>query len=110
MHNEQIFTKSRKSVEIQAFLRYSNNHSRGKIGRNNIFHINCSCRFGRTQYLVFTDLRGRDECLADLVSAYENYLLNIKHPSIHELFEKSPQDLLSSMQGTLQIFLSDISK
>ena len=53
VHNKQIFTKTRKSVEIQGFLRYSNSHSGKKIGRNNIFRINCDCFFLPPQYVVF---------------------------------------------------------
>ena len=41
VHNEQIFTKFLKSIEIQGFLRYSYNHDGKKIGINNIFRISC---------------------------------------------------------------------
>ena len=43
VHNRQIFEKTENSIEIQGNLQYSINHRVKKVGRNNIFSINCDC-------------------------------------------------------------------
>ena len=53
VHNQQIFTKCRKSIEIKGFLSYSNKVGNRKVGINNIFYINCDSPRRRTQDVVF---------------------------------------------------------
>lgn len=43
VHNRQIFEKSQNSIEICGILEYSIKHREIKVGRNNIFGINCDC-------------------------------------------------------------------
>ena len=41
VHNRQKFEKSQNSIEICGILEYSIKHRERKVGRNNIFGINC---------------------------------------------------------------------
>lgn len=56
VHNQQIFTKCRKSIEIQGFLSYSNKVGIRKVGRNNLFYINCDSAGRQTQDVVFREI------------------------------------------------------
>ena len=43
VHNRQNFEKFQNSIEICGILEYSIKHREIKVGRNNIFGINCDC-------------------------------------------------------------------
>lgn len=43
VHNRQKIEKTQNSIEITENLEYSINHREKKVGRNNIFGINCDC-------------------------------------------------------------------